>query len=398
LVHSHGGRAHSHLPPGSDGGKVTWRSLLALGISGGLLPCPSALVVLLSAIALQRVGYGLLLVVAFSVGLAATLTGIGLAFVYAGRLMNLSARSGRLVRVLPVMSAFVIACIGAVICFQALSQVETSALAQVGGVAVQGSSAPAAETEQSLASLGVLAILGLGLVFGLKHATEADHVIAVSTIVSEHRNLLRAGLVGALWGIGHTASLIVVGAVVLALRIAISDRVAGWLEFGVALMIIGLGVSACVRALRGRADFHVHQHAHDGQPHAHVHFHDHDTAHAEPHAAASHSHAIKRIGIKPLIVGAVHGLAGSAALTLLVLTQIESMAIGLLYLVVFGLGSIVGMLFMSGLVGLPFVLSARRLTGANYGLQTVAGLLSIAFGLWYAYDTGIASGLLRMSL
>lgn len=122
MVHSHGGSVHSHLPPGADGGGVTWRSLLALGISGGLLPCPSALVVLLSAITLHRVGYGMFLVVAFSLGLACTLTAIGLAFVYAGRWMKRPAGSGRLVRVLPVVSALVVACIGLALCFQALGQ------------------------------------------------------------------------------------------------------------------------------------------------------------------------------------------------------------------------------------------------------------------------------------
>ena len=123
--HSHTGRSHSHLPPGVDGTPVTWRSLLALGISGGLLPCPSALVVLLSAIALHRVCYGLLLVVAFSLGLAATLTGIGLAFVYAGGFIKrskLGAMDNALVRLLPVVSAFVILCLGALICYETVAQ------------------------------------------------------------------------------------------------------------------------------------------------------------------------------------------------------------------------------------------------------------------------------------
>jgi nickel/cobalt exporter len=120
-THSHGGSSHTHLPPGVDGERVTWRSLLALGISGGLLPCPSALVVMLSAIAWHRVAYGLILVVAFSFGLACTLTCIGLAFVYAGRLMKGRINAnGRALRWLPAMSAFVIACLGAVICYQAL--------------------------------------------------------------------------------------------------------------------------------------------------------------------------------------------------------------------------------------------------------------------------------------
>lgn len=240
-------------------------------------------------------------------------------------------------------------------------------------------------------SSGALALLGLGFVFGLKHATEVDHVVAVSTIVSEQRNVLRSALVGGLWGVGHTASLVVVGGVVLALRVAIPERVSNWLEFCVALMIIGLGATAFVRALRGRADVHIHRHSHDGLTHAHIHFHEHGTGHAG--VGASHSHAVSGVGIKPFLVGAMHGLAGSAALTLLVLTQIKSAALGLAYLAVFGLGSILGMLLMSGLIGLPFALSARRLSGAGYGLQTIAGALSIAFGLWYAYELGVVNGL-----
>ncbi|HEY0375969.1 MAG TPA: hypothetical protein VGC87_03340 [Pyrinomonadaceae bacterium] len=382
-THSHGGRAHSHLPPGADGGAVTWRSLLALGISGGLLPCPSALVVLLSAIALHRVGYGMLLVVAFSLGLASTLTLIGLAFVYAGRWMKNVVGGGRLVRVLPAVSALVVTCVGLVICYQALAQAGINPLAFLNHLRAGG--------QPQFASVGALAILGLGLVFGLKHATEVDHVIAVSTIVSEQRSFLRAALVGGVWGVGHTISLVAVGVVVLALRVTIPEQVSGWLEFGVALMIIGLGVAAFARALRGRSGVHVHKHDHDGLAHAHVHFHEQETPHAD--VAVPHSHAVRRVGLKPLLVGAMHGLAGSAALTLLVLTQIESAALGLLYLAVFGLGSIVGMLLMSGLIALPFVFSARKLTGIHYGLQAAAGAFSIAFGFWYAYETGTASGL-----
>ncbi len=404
LVHSHGGSEHSHLPPGTDGSPITWRSLLALGISGGLLPCPSALVVLLSAIALHRVGYGMFLVVAFSIGLATTLTAIGLAFVYAGRWMKrpAGAAGDKLVRVLPVLSAFVIGCAGAAICYEALGQAGFDVSHIIGNFIAQ-SRAGLAGGEPSFVSTGAFAVLGLGLVFGLKHATEVDHVVAVSTIVSEHRKLSRAALVGGLWGVGHTVSLLIVGAIVLALRIAIPERVANWFEFGVALMIIGLGANAFARALRKRSDIHVHKHLHDGLAHAHIHFHDtdsplHDDSLTADSHAATHAHAIRRIGFKPLLVGAMHGLAGSAALTLLVLTQINSMALGLLYLIVFGVGSIFGMLLMSGLIGLPFALSARKLTGIHYGLQATAGAVSIIFGFWYAYETGIATGLLATIL
>jgi ABC-type nickel/cobalt efflux system permease component RcnA len=242
-----------------------------------------------------------------------------------------------------------------------------------------------------LTSLSAFALLGLGLVFGLKHATEADHIVAVSTIVSEQRSLWRSATVGALWGVGHTAALILVGIIVLALRVAVPESVASWLEFGVALMIVALGTSALLRALSRRRDVHLHKHRHDGVAHIHLHFHEQGNEHEG--RVAAHSHAVSRLGLKPFLVGAMHGLAGSAALTLLVLTQVESAALGLLYLAVFGIGSIAGMLLMSGLIGLPFALSARRFSGMHYGLQTAAGALSIVFGLWYAYRAGIANGL-----
>jgi nickel/cobalt exporter len=387
LTHSHDGREHSHAPPGADGRPLTWRSLLTLGVSGGLLPCPSALVVMLSAISLGRVGYGLALIVAFSVGLAATLTAVGLLFVYASRFVaGRRAGEGRLVKVLPVLSSLVIACAGAAICYEALAQagINLSALI-VHAFAGEGA-------EPSPASTGAFAVLGLGLVFGLKHATEVDHVVAVTTIVSEQRSVWRAAAVGGLWGAGHTASLVVVGLFVLTLRVAVPEGVAGWLEFCVALMIIALGVNAVARALRGRADAHVHRHKHGGVEHAHVHFHEQGAGHSE--ISAGHTHAVTRVGLKPVMVGAMHGLAGSAALTLLVLAQIDSAALGLLYLAVFGLGSVLGMMMMSGLVGLPFALGARRVGGLSYGLQVAVGALSIAFGLWYAYRTGIINGLI----
>ena len=387
VPHSHGGRLHSHQPPGANGSPVTWRSLLALGISGGILPCPSALVVLLAAISLHRVGYGLLLVIAFSAGLAGVLTAVGLVFVYAGRLLKSTSGFGWLTRVLPVLSALVITCAGVAICYQALDQVGlniSSLTVQLHSISVKA--------ETSFISVSGLGVLSLGLVYGLKHATEVDHIVAISTIVSEHRKLARAAIVGGLWGVGHTVSLVIVGAIVLALRIAIPDLVASWLEFGVALMIIGLGILAFRRAFRSRSDIHIHKHDHGDQRHAHIHFHD---ASRSADTAQPHSHSVARIGLKPTLVGAMHGLAGSGPLSVLVLTQIHSSALGLLYLGVFGAGSIVGMLLMSGLVGLPFVLSSRELSGIHYRMQMIAGALSIAFGIWYAYETGIASGLMK---
>lgn len=234
----------------------------------------------------------------------------------------------------------------------------------------------------------MMAILSIGLVFGLKHATEVDHVVAVSTIVSRHKNIFHSAFVGALWGAGHTASLLIVAVIVLTLRVAIPERVSGWLELGVAIMIICLGVSALRRTLRENAHVHVHQHSHDGLAHTHVHFHENETRH-EPAVASQHSHAVSRLGWKPVLIGMMHGLAGSGALTLLVLTQISSSWIGFLYVAIFGLGSIAGMLLMSGLIGLPFAFSSRKLTNLHQGLQTLAAVFSICFGIWYAYKAAI---------
>lgn len=241
---------------------------------------------------------------------------------------------------------------------------------------------------ENIGSLSIMAVLSIGLVFGLKHATEVDHVVAISTIVSRHKNIFHSALVGALWGAGHTASLLIVAAIVLTLRIAIPQRISGWLEFGVAVMIIALGISALRRALRKNAHVHVHQHHHDGLSHSHIHFHENEAEH-EPALPSQHSHAVSHLGWKPVLIGMMHGLAGSGALTLLVLTQISSSAVGFFYVATFGVGSIIGMLLMSGLIGLPFAFSSRKLTNFHQGLQTLAAVFSICFGIWYAYQAAI---------
>ena len=246
--------------------------------------------------------------------------------------------------------------------------------------------------ETSFTTGVIFALLSLGLVFGLKHATEVDHVVAISTIVSQNRKLLRSATIGALWGAGHTAALLVTGVIAIGLRVAIPERVSNWLEFGVALMILGLGTSAMWRALRAGSEVHLHKHSHDGVSHVHVHFHEAKTQHHDQQRTA-HNHSVSAVGIKPVLIGTMHGLAGSGALTLLVLTQIESAWWGLLYLAVFGVGSVVGMVLMSGLIGIPFALTSRNLNRFHHRLQTAAAGLSIAFGLWYAYQTGLASGL-----
>ena len=380
-VHSHGGKLHSHLPPGSDDSRVTWRSLLALGISGGLLPCPSALVVLLSAISLHRVGYGLFLVVAFSAGLATTLTTIGLAFVYAGRLMSRPLRAGRLVSILPVASALVIACAGAAICFEALGSWGASLVA-LGSSLARAMSNPTPPA----GPLSAMSLLAVGLVFGLKHAIEADHLAAVSAIVSERKSLLSSSLVGGLWGIGHTIALLIAGVVVLLLRVEIGEGTARALEFCVALMLIALGANALRKLARG-GRIHLHAHQHGSLAHLHPHIHD---GEHETEAGAHHGLGLNA---RPLLVGMLHGLAGSAALMLLVLSTVSSRLAGLGYIVVFGVGSIGGMLIMSALVSLPIQITAAHFKRTNRVVRMLAAIFSLGFGLFMAYRIGFMDGL-----
>ncbi|PYT03862.1 MAG: urease accessory protein UreH [Acidobacteria bacterium] len=233
--------------------------------------------------------------------------------------------------------------------------------------------------------------LGLGFLLGLKHATEADHLVAVTTIVSEQRSVARSALVGAMWGVGHTAALIAAGVVVILLEVTIPERVAAALEFCVALLIVFLGTRVLFLALRKRRHIHVHAHTHGGRTHTHLHFHEHTDAHAATDSRApSHERHGGLVGWRPVVVGVVHGLAGSAALTLLVLTEVlknGSRALGLAYLLIFGVGSIGGMMLMSALISLPFVFTASRFARVDAPVRLLTGLLSVAFGIYYAWET-----------
>lgn len=229
------------------------------------------------------------------------------------------------------------------------------------------------------------AAFGLGLILGIKHALDADHLIAVSTIVSEHQSLKWASLIGAFWGLGHTATLFVVGLLVIGLRLTIPPRIALGLEFLVAVMLVVLGARILWRSFRAEK---IHLHPHNHSPETHAHFH----VHAEREEAHSHPHPFKAMR-KPFFVGMVHGLAGSAALMLLVLTTIPSPLAGLLYIVIFGFGSVGGMLILSSLIGLPFVLTAQRFTALNGWIRLSAGFASAAFGLFLAWDIGFNEGL-----
>ena len=233
--------------------------------------------------------------------------------------------------------------------------------------------------EERLAELGILAALGLGVVLGLRHSLDPDHVVAISGIVNEYQNPLRAIWVGVSWGLGHSASLLMIGIVVVSLRLAIPDRLALGLEFLVGLMLIGLGAQV-VYKLRNKRELQRH-HSHTRGP-----------------DQSQHNHEIRSVGRpflrkKSFLVGTVHGLAGSAALTLLVLATIDSPLTGMVYILLFGLGSVLSMGIMTIFISFPFFLSAKRLPSLDRFLQGGVGALSIFFGGFLIYEIGFVDGL-----
>jgi high-affinity nickel-transport protein len=204
--------------------------------------------------------------------------------------------------------------------------------------------------------LSSLSVLALGFILGMRHATDADHVVAVTTIVSQQRSIARAAGVGALWGAGHTATIVLVGGAILLFRLAVPPRLGLAMEFAVAVMLILLGVRSLQAARSG-------------------------------HHGATWSPA------RPVLVGFVHGMAGSAFVAMLVLTAIESATIGIAYLLVFGLGTIAGMALVTAAIAVPAAYAAARVTGAQRYVQLAAGVASVCFGLLLAHRVGVTDGL-----
>lgn len=215
--------------------------------------------------------------------------------------------------------------------------------------------------------------LGLGLLLGLRHALDADHIAAVSTLVTRERGVVRSCLLGAFWGAGHTVALLAAGVAVIGFRLTIAPAVEVALERAAGLVLVLLGGHVLLRAV-GALVVHGHEHAHHGATHRHVHLH---LGSSDP----GHVHLV-RLGGRPFLVGLLHGLAGSAALTLLVLGTIPSPLGGLAYILVFGLGSTAGMLLLGGLVGWPIARAAGQGERLRTGLQVLAGVASAALGAW----------------
>ena len=241
---------------------------------------------------------------------------------------------------------------------------------------------------------GMLAALTLGFLLGLKHATDADHVVAVSTIAGEFGNAWRGIWVGASWGLGHTTPLLAVGVLILLLKEAVLDRyesVAPVLEFGVGVMLVVLGAQVFWNLKRGR--LHVHAHAHDGPGHVHIHA-THEVG-AEPRETGRHGFfrpGPPMFRLKSYLIGTVHGLAGSAAVMLVLLPQISSIWVGLGYLVLFGIGTMISMAMITVILGVPFAVGGR-FRGLDRTVAGVAGTASLVFGFVLIADLAMGTGL-----
>ena len=224
----------------------------------------------------------------------------------------------------------------------------------------------------------LIAALGLGFLLGVRHALDADHVAAMSTFVSQDRSVLRSCLRGTFWGIGHTAALLAAGVAVVAFKLQISPALEQGIERVVGLVLVLLGGHVLLRTL-GAVSLHRHKHSHGGAPHSHVHVHVGD--------ADEHRHFHPWRGApQPLLMGLLHGLAGSGALILLVLTTMPSPTAAVLYILVFGIGSTAGMLVLSGLIGVPFALTTGGSRIVATALQLVVGAFSILVGLLMLRD------------
>ena len=257
---------------------------------------------------------------------------------------------------------------------------------------------------------GGLAVLAIGFFLGMRHATDPDHVIAVSIIVSREKTIAKAGLIGMLWGVGHTVTILAVGTAIILFGLAIPSRVGLTMEFSVGVMLILLGVLNLSGAMKWVSEKfapahppHLGQHLHVHGHGAHVHFHRHTHGPGEEHHSASLllPHWLRasfaRLGLyyslRPLLIGIVHGLAGSAAVALLVLGTIREPRWAVFYLLVFGVGTITGMMLITAAIAVPFSLASYKMVWLHRGLVTGSGLLSLVFGLFVSYHIGFVDGL-----
>ena len=366
-------------------GGVSLRELCLLGITGGIVPCPAALVVLLSAFSLHRIGFGLFLITAFSLGLALVLVSVGLTMVYTKRFMASRMRmSGSLVRYLPLLSSAFMILLGVGIAASAFASLPLGA---------------SFITRDKLVPFVTVILLGLFL--GMRHSTDPDHVVAVSTIVSRQRSIKGSASIGLLWGLGHTLTIFLVGTAIIIFGVVIPPRIGLSMEFCVALMLILLGLlnlTGVTRRIAERSTPVTGTNEIGGE-----------TGLTVPALGGTFrlnlacrvemfwERTVANLGlyqtIRPLAIGLVHGLAGSAAVALLVLSTIKSPFWATAYLLVFGFGTMLGMMLMTTAMSLPLIYAGNRFFKVNAHLATISGLASMAFGMFLVYQIGLVDGL-----
>lgn len=279
--------------------------------------------------------------------------------------------------------------------------------------------------------LDLTSLLMVGFFLGVLHATDSDHVIAVATIVTRQRSLRAAATIGALWGVGHGVTVAVVGCAIIVFGLVIPARLGLAMEFAVGIMLVGLGVATIAAVVRqvqaawvlkqsppqpgapqhghshaarpSGTPAHLHVHAHGDYVHTHVHGHGRD-AHRHAEDATPQAWLDRHFGglglyqsLRPILIGVVHGLAGSASVALLVLAAVRDPVWGLVYLAVFGLGTILGMMLMTVVIAAPLSVGGLRMPGFTRGVRVFAGLLSLGFGLFLMYQIGVVDGLFSAS-
>lgn len=232
----------------------------------------------------------------------------------------------------------------------------------------------------------MISILAIGFLIGLQHALEADHVAAVASLASRNQSISQTMRRGALWGIGHTVALLAVGSIIILMDKTVPDTMAHWLEFAVGVMLVLLGADVIRRLIRERVHFHLHKHENSD---LHIHAHSHRGEGVHNKSTHQHSHK-ERFSTRVFAVGIMHGLAGSAALILLIAGTIESPLTGLLYIALFGFGSIVGMATLSAVIAIPLSYSAHAMTWAYNGLQITIGVATISLGAYTMFSLGLA--------
>jgi nickel/cobalt exporter len=354
---------------------LSLRELCMLGITGGIVPCPAALVVLLSAFSLHRIGFGLFLITAFSLGLAAVLVIVGLTMVYAKRVMSTRMQSGNSLRFLPFLS---------------------SAFMVVLGVGITASAVASVHNWYGFLSKDKLVpfvtVVLLGLFLGMRHSTDPDHVVAVSTIVSRQGSIRSSATIGLLWGLGHTLTIFLVGSAIIIFGVVIPPRLGLSMEFCVALMLILLGVLNLTGVMRW-----ITERLTPAKSVARSQDLSQTNQRALGRMELFLDKAIGKLGlyqtIRPLVVGLVHGLAGSAAVALLVLSTIKSPLWSTAYLLVFGLGTMMGMMLMTAAISIPLVYTGKKFFKINRHLTLISGFASMAFGIFLVYHIGFVDGL-----